>query len=100
MGNGKSKPTTNGNQVNLSQFQSIKTIGKGSFGKVRMVRHVHRHELYALKCISKEQCIRMNAIRNIVRERTILEHLDHPLVCNMRFAFQDAWNMYMVMDLM
>ncbi|KAG0185205.1 hypothetical protein DFQ28_009714 [Apophysomyces sp. BC1034] len=65
-----------------------------------MVRHVHRHELYALKCISKEQCIRMNAIRNIVRERTILEHLDHPLVCNMRFAFQDAWNMYMVMDLM
>ncbi|KAF7731827.1 hypothetical protein EC973_008342 [Apophysomyces ossiformis] len=65
-----------------------------------MVRHIHRHELYALKCISKEQCIRMNAVRNIVRERTILEHLDHPLVCNMKFAFQDTRHIYMVMDLM
>lgn len=37
---------------------------------------------------------------NIIRERTILECLDHPLICNMRFAFQDNHSMYMAMDLM
>ncbi|OAD78368.1 serine/threonine protein kinase AGC family, partial [Phycomyces blakesleeanus NRRL 1555(-)] len=87
--------------VNLAQFESIRMIGKGSFGKVRMVRHVERRdECYAMKCISKEHCIKLNAVRNIIRERTILEQLAHPLVCNMRFAFHDASTMYMVMDLM
>lgn len=42
----------------------------------------------------------MNAVSNIIRERTILECLDHPLVCNMRFAFQDTQSMFMAMDLM
>jgi serine/threonine kinase 32 len=42
----------------------------------------------------------MEALRNIFRERSMLEELDHPLVCNLRFAFQDDEYMYMVMDLM
>lgn len=42
----------------------------------------------------------MEAVVNIIRERTILECLDHPLICNMRFAFQDNHSMYMAMDLM
>lgn len=42
----------------------------------------------------------MEALRNIFRERSMLEELDHPLVCNLRFAFQDDDYMYMVMDLM
>lgn len=56
--------------------------------------------LFALKYISKEECIRMDALRNIIRERAMLEQLDHPLVCNLRFAFHDDEYMYMVMDLM
>lgn len=42
----------------------------------------------------------MEAVANIVRERTILECLDHPLICNMRFAFQDSQSIFMAMDLM
>ncbi|GAA5796538.1 hypothetical protein HPULCUR_001910 [Helicostylum pulchrum] len=42
----------------------------------------------------------MEAVSNIIRERTMLEFLDHPLVCNMRFAFQDTDYIYMAMDLM
>lgn len=48
----------------------------------------------------KEQCISMNAVANIIQERKILECLDHPLVCNMRFAFQDTQCLFMAMDLM
>ncbi|KAI7871842.1 kinase-like domain-containing protein [Spinellus fusiger] len=101
MGSIKSKPVPCIHQVSLSQFQSLSVIGKGSFGKVRIVHHIERKdERYAMKCISKSHCIQMNAVRNILRERAILEQLDHPLVCNMRFAFQDADTLYMVMDLM
>lgn len=64
------------------------------------MEHVQRKELYALKVILKGKCIKMEAVANIIRERTILESLDHPLVCNMRFAFQDENTMFMAMDLM
>ncbi|KAI8379553.1 kinase-like domain-containing protein [Radiomyces spectabilis] len=100
MGNVNSSETSDKNQVELSHFRPIKIIGKGSFGKVHMVQHIERRELYALKSINKEQCIKMKAVYNIIRERTILEQLNHPLICNMRFAFQDDKNMYMAMDLM
>ncbi|KAF9926545.1 hypothetical protein FBU30_003872 [Linnemannia zychae] len=42
----------------------------------------------------------MDAVRNILRERQILESLDHCFMVNMRFAFQDDEYMYMCMDLM
>ncbi|CAJ0902021.1 7191_t:CDS:2 [Entrophospora sp. SA101] len=73
---------------------------EGAFGKVRIVERRDNKKLYALKYISKEECIRMDALRNVLRERLMLEELDHSLVCNLRFAFQDDDYMYMIMDLM
>ncbi|KAF9343344.1 hypothetical protein BGX26_005880 [Mortierella sp. AD094] len=86
--------------VNLFQFKFLRVIGKGSFGKVRMVERRETGKVYALKYISKEQVIKMEAVRNILRERQILESVDHTFVVNMRFAFQDDEYMYMCMDLM
>ena len=42
----------------------------------------------------------MRAIQNIFRERAILEEIEHPFLVNLRFAFQDDQNMFMVTDLM
>ncbi|CAG8610660.1 9214_t:CDS:2 [Funneliformis mosseae] len=87
-------------EVNLSHFKLLRVVGRGAFGKVRIVERRDNKRLFALKYISKEECIKMEALRNIFRERSMLEELDHPLVCNLRFAFQDDEYMYMVMDLM
>ncbi|KAF9309359.1 hypothetical protein BGZ91_007451, partial [Linnemannia elongata] len=65
-----------------------------------MVERRETGKVYALKYISKAQVIKMEAVRNILRERQILESLDHAFVVNMRFAFQDDEYMYMCMDLM
>ncbi|KAF9302676.1 hypothetical protein BGZ74_005021 [Mortierella antarctica] len=65
-----------------------------------MVERRETGKVYALKYISKAQVIKMDAVRNILRERQILETLDHAFVVNMRFAFQDDEYMYMCMDLM
>ncbi|KFH67257.1 AGC/YANK protein kinase [Podila verticillata NRRL 6337] len=102
MGNGSSRDQEDifENEVNLFQFKLLKVIGKGSFGKVRMVERRETGKVYALKYISKAQVIKMDAVRNILRERQILETLDHAFVVNMRFAFQDDEYMYMCMDLM
>ncbi|KAF9583717.1 hypothetical protein BGW38_008775 [Lunasporangiospora selenospora] len=65
-----------------------------------MVERRDTGKVYALKYIAKAQVIKMEAVRNILRERHILENLDHVFVVNLRFAFQDDEYMYMCMDLM
>eukprot|EP00834_Sanchytrium_tribonematis_P001011 NODE_21_length_42443_cov_0.822808.p22 type:complete len:243 gc:universal NODE_21_length_42443_cov_0.822808:15076-14348(-) len=42
----------------------------------------------------------MKAVDNIIQERRLLEEVEFPLVVNLRFAFQDDENLFMVLDLM
>lgn len=39
-------------------------------------------------------------MQNIIQERRLLEEIDCPFVCNLRYAFQDDENLFMVLDLM
>ncbi|KAJ3064586.1 hypothetical protein HDU98_012023 [Podochytrium sp. JEL0797] len=93
-------PNTPAMDIDLRSFTLLRVIGKGAFGKVRIVQHKASGNLYALKYINKMQCIRMRAIQNIFRERCILEDINHPLIVNLRYAFQDDLHMFMVLDLM
>ena len=90
-------------------------VGKGAFGKVRIVEKKDTGLTFALKYIRKEegmdtcagwvslQCrlitclsvvVRSESVRNIIRERRMLEHLNHPFLCNLRYSFQDIEYMY------
>ena len=33
--------------------------------------------------------VRSESVRNIIRERRMLEHVNHPFICNLRYSFQD-----------
>ncbi|MCJ1224387.1 hypothetical protein MMC12_001032 [Toensbergia leucococca] len=44
--------------------------------------------------------VRSESVRNIIRERRMLEHLSHPFLCNLRYSFQDIEYLYIVVDLM
>lgn len=53
-----------------------------------------------MKYINKRKCIDQHAINNTIFERNLLEATHHPLIVNLRYAFQDDENMFMVLDLM
>ncbi len=38
--------------------------------------------------------VRSESVRNIIRERRMLEHLNHPFLCNLRYSFQDMEYLY------
>lgn len=40
---------SNRNIINISDFEEIKFIGKGSFGKVRLLKHKDTGKIYAVK---------------------------------------------------
>ncbi|TFL03995.1 kinase-like domain-containing protein [Pterulicium gracile] len=87
-------------EVNLYHFSLHSAVGKGAFGKVRVVEHKRSKELYALKYIDKQRCIKQKSVSNIIQERRLLEEIEHPFIVNMRYAFQDDENCFFVLDLM
>ncbi|KAI8340821.1 kinase-like domain-containing protein [Chlamydoabsidia padenii] len=87
-------------EVDLSHFALLRSVGKGAFGKVRVVQHKGTKQLFALKYINKTRCIQMRAVENIISERRLLERIDCNLIVNLRYAFQDDEYMFLALDLM
>ena len=98
--------------MNLNHFRLLRVVGKGAFGKVRIVERKDTGLTFALKYIRKDEgdktsaknrfyqkltfliVVRSESVRNIIRERRMLEHLNHPFICNLRYSFQDIEYLY------
>ncbi|KAM0508786.1 hypothetical protein ACHAQF_005146 [Verticillium nonalfalfae] len=100
MGNSQGKPVDMDGEVNLNHFRLLRVVGRGAFGKVRIVERKDTNLSFALKYIRKDEVVRSESVRNIIRERRMLEHVNHPFICNLRYSFQDIEYMYLVVDLM
>ncbi|KAI8610863.1 kinase-like domain-containing protein [Chytriomyces sp. MP71] len=85
--------------VCLSHFEIQKALGSSVFGYVKVAQHKVTGKQYSIKLIDKEICIKRKAFASILQEKKMLEHLDCPFLCNIKFAFQDASAMYMVYEL-
>ncbi|KAG9237033.1 kinase-like domain-containing protein [Amylocarpus encephaloides] len=100
MGNSHGKQVCFEDQVNLNHFRLLRVVGKGAFGKVRIVERKDTGLTFALKYIRKDEVVRSESVRNILRERRMLEQLNYQFICNLRYSFQDIEYMYLVVDLM
>ncbi|ORZ14218.1 kinase-like domain-containing protein [Absidia repens] len=96
----KEEPVDLNSEIDLTHFTLLRSVGKGAFGKVRVVQHKGTNQLYALKYINKAKCIRMHAVDNIISERRLLESIEHPLIVNLRYAFQDDEHLFLALDIM
>lgn len=88
----------------LLDFEPIKVLGKGSFGKVLLVREVSTGRLFALKqlkkatlIISDDEIDKVNYQRT-VNEKSILEMVDHPNIVQLYYAFQDHNKLYLILE--
>ena len=82
----------------LKIFKFYYQIGFGGFGRVWKVYNKEDMKDYAMKEISKRRVIQKNNIESVLNERIILSLLKHPFLINMKQAFQDKNNLYLVMD--
>lgn len=85
-------------KVSLEDFQLLKTVGKGSFGKVIQVKHKKDGRVYAMKVLKKDHIIKRKQFDHTMTERRILQEVDHPFIVSLRFAFQTTSKLYMVFD--
>lgn len=79
----------------------MRIIGKGGFGRVWKVTEKKSKEVYALKVIDKARVITKKSVQSVINEREILSHMligPSDFIVNMRAAFQDRDNLYLLMD--
>ncbi len=84
-------------EVKLEDFQMIKVIGRGSYGKVCLVEFKPNGELYAMKSLKKDILIDQEQIESTLLEKKILESMDHPFIVGLVFCFQTEDRLYFVM---
>ena len=85
-------------QVGIEDFELLRVLGKGSFGKVFMVRMVATKRVYAMKVLKKQDIIRRQQVEHTRAERRILGEIEHPFIVSLRFAFQTPTKLYLVTD--
>ena len=61
-----------GSNITKKDFEMISVIGKGSYGKVMLVKKRDTGQLYALKVLKKAEIIRRNQVEHTMTERRIL----------------------------
>lgn len=84
--------------ISLESFKIIKVIGKGSFGKVFLVREKQSGQLYAMKVLKKDYILRKNQVEHTKTERSVLGYIHHPFIVGLNMAFQTADKLFFVLD--
>ncbi|XP_029838602.2 serine/threonine-protein kinase Sgk1 isoform X1 [Ixodes scapularis] len=80
-------------------FEFLKVIGKGSFGRVMLARHKVERKLYAVKVLQKKMILKRNERNHIMSERNVLlKNLHHPFLVGLHFSFQTSDKLYFVLD--
>ncbi|KAK3077488.1 hypothetical protein LTS18_010132, partial [Coniosporium uncinatum] len=81
-----------------SNFKTLKVIGKGAFGEVKLVRRVSDNKVYALKSLIKTEMYKKDQLAHVRAERDILAESDSPWVVKLHTTFQDNTYLYMLME--
>lgn len=62
-------PRTN---FSFEDLKIMRTVGTGTFGRVKMVQHVSTGQVCALKCMNKSEVVASHQERNIMAEKNLL----------------------------
>lgn len=94
-GNGGGRGSNgSGNRIGVEDFEILRMVGKGAFGKVFQVRIKERSRsdggdgIYAMKVMRKDVIIKKNHVDYMRAERDILAKIVHPFVVPLRYSFQ------------
>jgi serine/threonine protein kinase len=84
----------------VDDFELLKVIGKGSFGKVLQVRKKDTGRIYAMKILNKKHIIERKEVAHTISERNVLVKANSPFLVGLKFSFQTKDKLYLVLDYM
>ncbi|KAL1427436.1 hypothetical protein MTO96_017393 [Rhipicephalus appendiculatus] len=99
-----SEDTVNPNQEKTGpkDFELLKVLGKGGYGKVFQVRKLTGKDggrIFAMKVLKKATIVRnQKDTAHTKAERNILEVVKHPFIVDLIYAFQTGGKLYLILD--
>ncbi|XP_052619944.1 serine/threonine-protein kinase AtPK2/AtPK19-like [Lactuca sativa] len=84
--------------IGLEDFEVMKVVGQGAFGKVYQVRKRDSLEIYVMKVVRKDKTVEKNHAEYMKVEKDILTKIDHPFIVQLRYSFQTKYRLYLVLD--
>ncbi|KAI3735807.1 hypothetical protein L6452_15323 [Arctium lappa] len=85
-------------RTSIDDFEIIKPISRGAFGRVFLAKKRTTGDLFAIKVLKKADMIRKNAVESILAERDILISVRNPFVVRFFYSFTCRENLYLVME--
>ena len=87
-------------KVTYNDFQHLKLLGRGSFGEVLLVRLKATKKVYAMKVLDKKLLKLKKQQTHTKTERDLMVKINSPFIVNIKSAFQDENNLYLVSEFM
>ncbi|XP_076360405.1 RAC serine/threonine-protein kinase-like isoform X2 [Tachypleus tridentatus] len=87
-----------GRKITLDNFEFLKVLGKGTFGKVILCREKVSNLLYAIKVLKKEVIIQKDEVAHTLTENRVLRNTNHPFLISLKYSFQTADRLCLVME--
>ena len=82
----------------ISNYKYIKTIGEGTFGKVKLAIHIITGEKVAIKILQKNLIRDQNEYERIEREIKYLKLFSHPNIIQIYEVIENITSFYIVME--
>lgn len=84
--------------LSVDDFEYLKVVGRGAFGKVMQVRKKSSGAIYAMKILKKVDVIAKGQVEHTMAEKEILSIVNHPFIVRLRFSFQTKEKLYIITD--
>ncbi|KAG8294841.1 hypothetical protein J6590_093813 [Homalodisca vitripennis] len=83
-------------RFSLNDFEKLKLIGSGSFGKIYLVRNNKTKELYAMKTILKKTIMNYHQLEHTKTEKLVLQSINSPFTLRLNYFFKDNSYLYFI----
>ncbi|OMJ96206.1 hypothetical protein SteCoe_164 [Stentor coeruleus] len=82
----------------IGSYEIGKTIGKGTFGKVKLGVHIKTQEKVAIKVLEKERICDVSDVERVSREIHILKLIRHPNIIQLYEIIETPKKLYLIME--
>jgi len=84
--------------VSLDDFDILKVLGKGTFGKVVLAKKKGDTEYVAIKVLKKAVIMEKDEVTHTLTENRVLQKMKHPFLTELKYSFQTEDRLCFVME--
>ena len=86
-------------KIKIKDYEQLKTVGLGSYGRVRLCKHKKTGDIFVMKILKKNEIIKQKQVDHVYSEFNILINLKHPFIVQLLgYNFDDPKYVYFILE--